>query len=70
MIPSARTRGLEEDVMPGDSKAGVCPRDGYVEEEPFDYGISGQDLFQCGQCGIIFSQDEEGTATIIEDSGF
>jgi uncharacterized C2H2 Zn-finger protein len=56
--------------MPDATEAGCCPRCGYVEEEAFDYNVLGDDLYQCGQCGIIFAQDEKGKTTIVEDAGF
>jgi len=45
---------------------GVCPSCGHLEEESFDFSLSGSDLFICGNCGIEYSQEEDGTTIIVD----
>lgn len=50
-----------------------CPGCGTLSPEPFDFDLSGNDLFQCAECGIIWSCpcNEEGgvEAPVIVDNG-
>lgn len=44
-----------------------CPTCGNHEEEPADYDIIGQDVFDCGACGTRWAVSEADKEKIIID---
>lgn len=48
----------------------ACPACSAPEEEPVDYDVVGNDVFQCGECGIIYAKDSQGNTSIVNSAGF
>jgi uncharacterized C2H2 Zn-finger protein len=55
--------------MENDKIIGRCPNCSYITEEAFDYDSQGNEVFQCGSCGVVFAEPESGPAIVIDPEG-